>query len=205
MVITGQNGPDMPHPVPQPDELREIQELNHLFLLLLQGRARSGAECLGLSASVTRRIRDASPTVIDGMATFPRALFTLNLNADSVPAPVEELGDPLGRTRYALTLTVLLSAWHMTRQRSFQARMFLGLSVSESRYLRTLPLSELQVLGASAGLLGCAFAEAETLWITLLRHAEYGIPPALRLVGLQPQLITDFDRGTERLPGSLTA
>ena len=188
MVTTGQNDPSMLHPVPRPDELAEIRELNRLFLVLLQARARRGADCLGLTASVASAIGDASPAVIEGMAAFPRALFVLNLSAARAGTAGEARDDELGWSRRALALTVLLTAWHMSRQRSFQARMFLGLSVREAGYLRSLPLSELPRLAPEPQLLGCAFPQAKLLWTALLRHAKDGLPPALRLVGLQPRL-----------------
>ncbi len=198
MVITAQNDPAMLHPVPHPEELKEIRELNRLFLVLLQGRARHGAECLGLATSVARQIRDASPAIIEGMSAFPRALFVLNLGrAEEARGGAESSDDELGRSRHALTLTVLLTAWNMSRQRSFQARMFLGLSVREAGFLSTLPLSELHRVAPAPGLLACAFPQAKQLWATLLRHAERGLPPALRLVGLQPRLVGNLPpRGT---------
>ena len=209
MVITPENGLAMPHPVPQRDELEEIHELNRLFLILLQNLARQGADCLGLSAPIAGRIRDASSAALDGMAAFPRALFVLNLrHLDAsiriIEERVEETGDNLAQARHALTLTALLTAWHMSRQRAFLAHMFLGLSATESRYLRALPLSELHLLAASPGLLRCAFPEAAELWTSLLRHAEDGLPAALRLIGLQPQLSFDLsERGDAA--GSLIA
>lgn len=182
------------HPVPHADELQEIQELNRLFLILLQERARQEAECLGLAAPLARQIRDAPSAVIDGLSAFPRALFVLNLDCAAAAGPVvEETVDPLSQTRQALTLTVLLTAWHMSRQRSFQARMFLGLSVREARSLRALPLSELHRVAPRPGLLAAAFPEARNLWATLLRHAKHGLPPALHLVGLQPWRATGPD------------
>jgi len=195
MATTGQNGPQMFHPVPHTDELQEIKELNRLFLILLRERARQGVECLGLAAPLARQIRDAPPAVIEGLSAFPRALFVLNLDCAETAGPVaEEATATLSQMRYALTLTLLLTAWHMSRQRSFQARMFLGLSVRQARSLRTLPLSELHLVAPRPGLLGCAFPEARNLWATLLRHAKHGLPPALHLVGLQPWLVTGPSR-----------
>ena len=190
MVTTGRNGREMLHPAPHQDELAEIRELNHLFLILLQRRARQGGQCLGLPASVSCRIRDASPAVIRGLSSFPRALFILNL--DCVEAPgghVEVSTDSLSQARHALALTILLTAWNMTRQRDFQARMFLGLSGREAVLLRKLPLSELHRLAPMPELLRCAFGDAGKLWTSLLHHAAGGLPPALHLVGLQPRAL----------------
>jgi len=189
MVTTDQNAREMFHPVPHTDELEEIRELNRLFLILLQERARQGAECLGLSTPLASQIRDAPPELINGLSAFPRALFVLNLECVVAAGTlVDESTDALSQTRHALSLTVLLTAWNMSRQRSFQARMFLGLSVREAGFLRTLPLSALHRVAPRPGLLGCAFPEAGKLWSMLLSHAGNGLPPALHLVGLQPRL-----------------
>lgn len=195
MVTTHQNGREMLHPVPHPDELQDISELNELFLILLQGRARQGVDCLGLAAPIARRIRDARPAVIRGLSEFPRALCALNLDAlEREVGVVEEPAESLSQARKALTLTVLLTAWNMSRRRRFQARMFLSLSAHDAVLLRTLSLSELHRVAQVPGLLGCAFPDAEKLWASLLDHAEGGLPPALRLVALQPRSIEVADR-----------
>ena len=188
MVTNGQNGREMRYPAPHRNELAEIRELNHLFLILLQRRARQGAGCLGLPAPISRQIRDATPAAIRGLSAFPRALFTLNLDCIEAAGSVVEVStDNLSHTHQALALTILLTAWNMTRHRGFQARMFLGMSVPEAVFLRELPLSELHRLAPMPGLLGCAFREAGKLWASLLHHAANGLPPALLLLGLQPR------------------
>ena len=179
----------MMHQAPHPHELDEIRELNHLFLIMLQRLAQTQTQCLGLHTSIARRLRSAPPAVIQGMAAYPRALFSLNLKPQETPrSGFEDSGDSLERMRLALTLTLALTAWNMSRQRGFQARMFLGLSAAEVCYLRAMPLLEVQRLGARPGLVCCAFPGATGVWATLLRHAARGLPPALRLVGLQPHL-----------------
>lgn len=185
----------MMHQAPYPHELDEIRELNHLFLIMLQqlaqtqAQTQSRAQCLGLDTSIARRLRSAAPAVLLGMAAYPRALFSLNLNPPESPgSDFEATGDALERARLALTLTLALTAWNMSRQRGFQARMFLGLTAAEVRRLRAMPLLEVQRLGARPGLVSCAFPGATSIWATLLRHAARGLPPALRLVGLQPHL-----------------
>jgi len=183
----------MMHQAPYPHELDEIRELNHLFLIMLQQLAQTQVQtrgqCLGLDTAIARRLRSAPPAVLQGMAAYPRALFSLNLDPPEGPVSgFEDTGDALERARLALTLTLALTAWNMSRQRGFQARMFLGLSAAEVRRLRAMPLLEVQRLGARPGLVSCAFPGATSVWATLLRHAARGLPPALRLVGLQPNL-----------------
>lgn len=192
MHIPGKNASSVLHPGPQPDDLRDIQELNLLFLVVLKGRARRGAECFGLAAPARRRIRHASHATLNGMSAFPRAIFALDLNCLGPGAEIpEERDDQLRRARHALALTAILSAWNMARQRCFHARIFLGLSVGETRHLRTLPMMKLHELAEHPGLLRCAFADAVGLWTRLIQHGERGLPQTLRLLGLQPQLVND--------------
>ena len=192
MHIPARNDSSVLHPGPQPDDLRDIRELNLLFLILLQGRARRGVDCFGLAVPVRRRIRDASDAALKGMSTFPRTVFALNLDCiNSGPEIPEERDDQLRRARHALALTAVLTAWNMARQRSFHARTFLGLSVNESRYLRSLPMMKLHELAEHPALLRCAFADAVGLWTRLVQHGERGLPTTLRLLGLQPRLFTE--------------
>lgn len=198
----------MLHPVPDPDDLHEIQELNHLFLILLQAHATSGAACFGLPRPLVRRVRGSSSAVLQGMSAFPRALFALNLDcADQAGTQPNAATDDLGSMRHAFGLTALLSAWNMARRRCFQARMFLGLSAHEAHLLCTLPISEIQRLAPSPRLLECAFPHAERLWAALLHHAEDGLPPALHLIGLQPRTRAGEDKspGFSAASRSMTA
>ena len=191
MVIQTRNDPhEGLHPAPDEEQLQEIRELNYLFLCFLQAAARSGANCLGLDPAVAKPLRRASSARIGRMTGFPRALFSLDLEEGS-PSLGGKLNLPrtrLEQTREALTLTVLLCAWNMSRRRVFQARMFLGLSATAIRRLRTLPLSELHQFGRSPRLLSCAFRGVPGLWAGLLRQQDTAVPRALALIGLQPRL-----------------
>ena len=192
MQIPGKNESSVLHPGPHLDDLRDIRELNLLFLILLQGRARRGADCFGLAAPVRRRIRDASDAALKGMSAFPRTVFALNLNCiGSGPEIPEERDEQLRRARHALALSAVLTAWNMVRQRSFHAKVFLGVSVDDSRYLQTLPMMKLHELAEHPALLRCAFADAVGLWTRLVQHGERGLPTTLRLLGLQPKLLTE--------------
>ena len=194
----------MLHPSPQRDDLRDIQELNLLFLILLQGRTQRGAECFGLAAPVRRRIRDASQAALVSMSVFPRAVFDLNLDCvNSGPRIPEESDDQLRRARHALALTAVLTAWNIARQRTFHARIFFGLPISESRHLQTLPMMKLHELAENPALLRCAFADAVGLWTRLIQHAERGLPATLRLLGLQPQLVTHTGEARKSYPSRI--
>ena len=188
------NDSNMLHPGPRPEDLKDIRELNLLFLILLQNRALEGAECFGLAAPIARRIQTASHAVLHGLSAFPRTVFWLNLNcAESETTVPEERDDHTRRARHALALTAILTAWNMSRQRTFLGRVFLGLSVPESRYLATLPMMKLHELAENPALLRCAFPNSVGLWVRLLQHAKQGLPPALQLLGLQPQLTARVD------------
>jgi hypothetical protein len=179
------------HPAPDTEQLQEIRELNCLFLRFLQAAARSGADCLGLDPSLAEPLRRASSAHIERIAGLPRALFSLDLEHGSSLGGKPNLPrSSLAQTREALTLTVLLCAWNMSRRRAFQARMFLGLSGTAIRCLRTLPLSELHHFRRSPRLLSCAFPGAPGLWAGLLREQDTGVPRALTLIGLQPKLLS---------------
>lgn len=192
MHFSARNDSRVLHPGPQPDDLRDIRELNLLFLILLQGRARRGADCFGLAVPVRRRIQEASDAALKGMSTFPKAIFALNLDCIRLGSVVpEERDDQLRKARHALALTVVLTAWNMARQRSFHAQTFLGLSVDESCYLRSLPMMKLHEFAEHPALLRCAFADAVGLWTRLVQYGERGLPTTLRLLGLQPRLFTE--------------
>ena len=178
------------HPGPQPGDLRDLREMNLLFLVLLQGRARRGADCFGLPAPVRRRIGDASDAALQGMSTFPRTVFALNLDCVmSGPHIPEERDDQLRRARHALALTAVLLAWNTARQRRFHARVFLGLSEQDLRHLRSLPMMKLHELAEHPALLRCAFPEAVGLWTRLVQYGERGLPRPVRLLGMQPRLL----------------
>lgn len=177
----------MPYEPPDSDELEEIQELNLLFLIYLRSCAREGGDCLGLPAGSARTLRELSSDALEVIAAFPRSLFILNL--DNLTAAREQLvlsRTALDQSRQALTLTVLHSAWNMSRQRDFQARMFLRLSALATRRLRTIALSELPLLAATPSLLGCAFPGAGSLWATLISGTDTEMPRALKLIALHP-------------------
>ena len=177
----------MLHESPDAAELEETQELNLLFLIYLRAAARAGGDCLGLPARSARTLRELSSTALEAVSVFPRSLFTLDLN--NLTTAREHLAlfrTALGQSLQALTLTVLHSAWNMSRQRDFQARMFLRLSAIATRRLRTVALSELPLLAGTPNLLGCAFPGARSLWATLTNRTETELPRALILIALHP-------------------
>ena len=79
----------------------------------------------------------------------------------------------------------------------------MGLSISESRHLQTLPMMKLHELAENPALLRCAFADAVGLWTRLIQHAERGLPATLRLLGLQPQLVTHTGEARKSYPSRI--
>jgi hypothetical protein len=174
---------------PESAELEEIQELNLLFLIYLRSCALEGGDCLGLPSRSTLKLRELSSSSLEAMAAFPRSLYTLKLDgATGMREPLVLSQSGLAQARQALSLTVLHSAWNMSRQRDFHARMFLRLSEATTRRLRTTPLSELPLLASTPGLLSSMFPGARALWATLIDRTETEMTRAFRLMALHPDV-----------------
>jgi hypothetical protein len=186
MVIPAENSPStVLYAPPDSDQIEEIQELNLLFLIHLRVAARENANCLGLPDELAGMLRDFPMSRLESIAEFPRSLFVLDLDGFKTPSNLP-FANVLDQSRQALALTVLHSAWSMSRRRSFQARLFLRLPVSALRRLRTTSLSELPLIATSPTLLHCGFAGSESLWETLISRDESSFPRALRLIALHP-------------------
>ncbi|NIW24364.1 MAG: hypothetical protein GWN29_07235 [Gammaproteobacteria bacterium] len=170
------------------DRLEELRELNRLFLAYAQRRARQGRPCMGLPPRVARQLVGAQPETLERLAELPAALFRLDLERSQRMrdrAPPEQTMD---RMRLSLALTILNSAWHMARERGFEARMFLNLSKTSLRRLRTTPLSGIPELAYTPDLLRCAFAECRLTWLALFKQDEPEAERMLTLIALQPKV-----------------
>lgn len=178
----------MPRNSAQVDGLEELFELNQLFLISLRNELRNGGNPYGLPGGAARLLCDARPETIDGLAKYPQALFDLDLGALArfgVKAPLVPRAEPLARS---LTLTLLVSAWNMSRRSDYAARLFLRLSPTDIRALRTTPLSELPRLSLTEHLVVCAFREPDWLWCELLTETRPEYRRRLLLLGLQPRV-----------------
>ena len=181
----------MPSPQPSLDQLHQVQELNRLFLAFLQTRVREQLDCLGLPDRARPALRTASGVLLDAVAEFPRALFRLLLDE----AERQPRRPPSGRVesaQQALSLTLLLCAWTLSRQSAYQARLLLGLESRAVQRLRALQLTELQGLAHGSSLVRCAFPEREWLWTELLTERRPEARQRLVLVALQPGLERDW-------------
>ena len=170
------------------NDLDEVQELNRLFLEFLQTRARASDDCLGLGRRVAGLLQTAAAARLDAMAAFPRALFRLESHQAESPPILDPGADVGARSRQALQLTILHSAWNMSRRNAYGARLFLGLDEAHIRRLRIMPLSELPAMSAYGGVVTCGFLEAPWLWKELLTEMRPESRRQLLLIGLQPQV-----------------
>jgi hypothetical protein len=192
MAKTSQKGPPpMSSSQPNHDSLQQIHELNRLFLTHLHTRVRGDHDCCGLPAVARLPLRRASAESIAAIAVFPRALFDLKL--EEKPSSV---GDPL-RSRddgaqHALGLTILLCAWTLSRQSTYQARLLLGLDARSIQRLRAMQLTDLQPLAHSRELVLCAFAGRDWIWSELVNETRPEARQQLALIALQPGLGRDW-------------
>lgn len=168
-------------------ELDEIHELNRLFLYHLRDRAGKGLDCLDLAPSAARLLTSVPIPRLDSAASFPRALFRLHLRCAEESGPAER-GASTVPAVHALQLTLLMSAWNLSRHSGYKARLFLGLTGQQLRRLRVTPLSRLPILASGSGLIGCAFNDAEWLWRELLTQTRPELKRQLLLMVLQPRV-----------------
>lgn len=188
MVITEKNAPSMPRKSAAIDGLDELFELNRLFLITVSEDLRAGSNRFGLPPSAARALRRGSTDIVERLAEFPQALFELDLAepiSHGVMDPAKPLPDPAYR---AINLTLLVSAWNLSRKNDYAARLFLRLSDAEIRRLRTMPLSDLPRLSMRDHLVGCAFREPAWLWYELLTEKRPEERRRLLLLGLQPRV-----------------
>ncbi len=170
------------------DRLEEIRELNRLFLTYAQVRARQGQPCMGLPRGAARRLVDAPAETLERLAALPAALFRLDLDRAQGTRDRASPERHMDRMRLSLALTILNSAWHMARERGFEARMFLHLSTASLRRLRVTPLSGIPELAYMPDLLSCAFAECRFTWPALFNRDEPEATRMLTLIALQPKV-----------------
>lgn len=184
------------------DHLPQVHELNKAFLELLQARARSQRDCLGLPAGARLALCAAGDAWLESVAQFPRALFRLDLNARGRALDVEPLRSPFDASYHDLCWSILWSARQASRQSSYQARLLFGLAETEIRLLYAMSLADLKKLASEPDILRCAFAEREWLWRKLLSDARPEARRELALAALQPGVEGDWP---ERRPAQPVA
>ena len=191
----------MPPSAPSWDQLQQVHELNRLFLTYLQTRVRGDRDCLGLPAGARSLLRKTTAEALAVIAEFPRALFDLKLDDRAAPQVRDPLPSRGDAARHALSLTILLCAWSLSRQSAYQARLLLGLEPRAIQRLRAMQLIDLQQLAHVPELVLCAFAGRDWLWNELLTDARPEARQQLALIALQPGLARDWPaRRASRLP-----
>ena len=172
----------MPKPKQAIDGLEEVQQLNRLFLNFLQDRPAAGQRFFGLPADAARAVGRASRERLDQLAQFPRALFTIDLRVDGQAGH-----EALDTAQRVLQLTLLLSAWNLSRRSGYSSRLLLRLEDAEIRRLRTMSLADLTERSQTPGLIRCTFGRAAWLWRDLLAETRPEWRRRLLLIGLQPE------------------
>jgi hypothetical protein len=173
------------------DHLQQVQELNRVFLGLLQSRVREQRPCLGLPLAVRSPLRAANPDLLDALARFPRALFRLHLGSRS-RAGQPEPDASYDEAEHDLCLSILLAARQASRVSRYQARLLFGLEPPEVEALSALPLPQLQRLACTPGLLHCAFGERRWFWQELLTATRPEVRRQLTLMALQLRAVPDW-------------
>jgi hypothetical protein len=170
-------------------DLDEVHELNRLFIEYLKARARSGDDCLGLRRGIVALLSDIAPGQLETISAFPRALFRLNLDRIGAPIAFDSCSDVREQLRrVSLELTILHSAWNLSRRSAYGARLFMGLEARQILLLRTTPLSDLPKISTSSNLVSCGFLDSPWLWQELLTEIRPESRRQLLLIGMQPQL-----------------
>jgi hypothetical protein len=175
------------------EHLQQVQELNLAFLGLLQGRLGEPRPCFGLPAVARPALKHAQPEMLEIAACFPRALFYLYVAA----TPARERPDAaihLDDAEHDLVLSMLFTVRHASRQSPYQARLLFGLEEPDLDVFRRFPLTDLQRLAATPGVLQCACRDRHWLWQGLFTATRPELRRQLTLMALQPGVDADWPR-----------
>jgi len=183
------------------DHLQQIHELNRGFLGLLQTRVRADRPCFGLPPSARPAVGGASRELLDGLASFPRALFEIQTGARP-RLERHQVGAYFDEAEHDLCLSILFAARHTSRLSTYQARLLFGLGANEVERLCTLPLPDLQRLACLPGVLQCAFRERHWFWEGLITATRPELRRQLTLMALQPGVALEWP---QRRPPQATA
>jgi len=165
------------------DQLQQVQELNRVFLGLLQERVRGQRGSLGLPPGVGQAVAIATSPLLDGVAGFPRALFYIDVGTQLRPARTDADFDD---AEHDVCLSVLFAARHTSRQSTYQARLLFGLEAADVERLSSALLPDLQQLACTPGVLKCAFRERHWFWHLLFTTTRPELRRQLTLMALQP-------------------
>jgi hypothetical protein len=170
------------------DDFAEIRALNRLFVDFLAARARRGDSCLGLNRAAATALRAAEPGSLEALAAFPRALFQVHVPHGSAARIANIQTATVDVSRYVMQVTILHSAWTLSRRNPYLARLLLGLEDHDVRGLRTLDLADIPAYCAAGERVVCAFAQYAWLWRKLLTENRPEARRQLLLIALQPRV-----------------
>jgi hypothetical protein len=173
------------------DQLHQVHELNRAFLGLLQSRVRDRRSCLGLPTAAQAALSAAGAQLIEGVASFPRALFRVAFGARPWPACADDAAD-FDEHEHHLSLSVLFAVRHTSRHSAYQARLLFGLEPAHVEQLRASSLSDMQQHACAPGVLKCAFGEREWFWQLLFTTTRPELKRQLTLMALQPSLASGW-------------
>jgi hypothetical protein len=169
------------------DQLQQLHELNRAFLGLLQSRLHERRSCLGLPPAAHAVVAAAGGSLLEGVASFPHALFRVRFAPRSWPACAADAAD-FDDAEHQLNLTILFAVRHTSRHSSYQARLLFGLEPADVERLRASPLADMQQRACAPGVLNCAFGEQHWFWRQLFTAARPELRRQLTLMALQPCL-----------------
>jgi hypothetical protein len=175
------------------DAFDQVQEANRLFLRWLQTLDDAGLGRIRFPLLAAKELRAADTAAIARLAEFPRALFRLRFAhrmdgtlRPGVVADVDLTPFATADAARVLALTILYSAWSISRDSTYRGRLLFGLTPREMHALRTTPLSDLPAIALTSLKLECAFGDAAWLWQRLLAEIRPEVRRQLVLVALQP-------------------
>jgi hypothetical protein len=169
------------------DQLHQVHELNREFLGLLQARVRDRRSCLGLPEAAKEAIAAAGLPLLEGVSSFPRALFRVSFGARAWPACADDAAD-FDEAEHHLCLSVLFAVRHTSRHSGYQARVLFGLEPVDVERLHASSLAEMQQHACMPGVLKCAFVERRWFWQQLFTTMRPELRRQLTLMALQPSL-----------------
>jgi hypothetical protein len=173
------------------DQLHQVHELNREFLGLLQSRVRERRCCLGLPERAHPALAAAGAPLLEGISSFPRALFRVGFGARAWPACADDAAD-FDEAEHHLCLSVLFAVRHTSRHSGYQARLLFGLEPRDVERLSTSSLAEMQQHACAPGVLKCAFGERHWFWQQLFTTMRPELRRQLTLMALQPSLATGW-------------
>lgn len=176
------------------DHLEQIRELNRAFLGLLQSQARSQRDCLGLPPAAMSVLCEAGGGLLDEVARFPRALFHIDCAVAARVGAEPSATAGLDPGRYHLTLQILWTVRHTSRQSPHQARVLFDVDGDQITHVASLTLPDLERLAGQPDVLRCAFRARGWLWSRLLTDVRPESRRHLALIALQPGLTRDWPR-----------